>query len=281
MGHYQCPLVSGEFRPGPLSGERGLTTVADGDIAMNSGQAATKTKSKRKAKGKPAEGGSKPRMVTVYIMGKRHTVPEHATIMRSIEYAGHQIIRGAGCREGFCGACATIFRLPGDYKIHTGLACTTLVQDGMSLTQIPSVPVEKAIYDIEKLTPDVATIQKYYPVIFRCVACNTCTKACPQGLQVMDYVQAAIRGDIAAVMDLSFDCVCCGLCALRCPSDIVQHKVGILSKRLYGRYLRKESPELAVRNREIHDRIFDSEYEELMSMDREELEKKYEERDFE
>ena len=81
------------------------------------------------------------RMVTVYIMGKRQSVPEHATIMRAIEYAGNQIVRGAGCREGFCGACGTIFRLPGDYKIHTGLACTTLVQEGMSLTQIPAVPI--------------------------------------------------------------------------------------------------------------------------------------------
>ncbi len=92
-------------------------------------------------------------MVNVYIMGKRHVVPEHATIMRAIEYAGHQIIRGAGCREGFCGACGTIYRLPGDYKLHTGLACTTLVKEGMSLTQIPSVPMEKAVYDLEKLTP--------------------------------------------------------------------------------------------------------------------------------
>ena len=42
---------------------------------------------------------------------------------------------------------------PGDYKLHTGLACTTLVKEGMALTQIPSVPMEKAVYDLEKLTP--------------------------------------------------------------------------------------------------------------------------------
>ena len=60
-------------------------------------------------------------MVTVYIMGKAHKVPAEATIMGAIEYAGYQIKRGAGCREGFCGACATVYRLPGDYKIYTGL----------------------------------------------------------------------------------------------------------------------------------------------------------------
>ncbi|MCJ7565025.1 MAG: 2Fe-2S iron-sulfur cluster binding domain-containing protein, partial [Candidatus Aminicenantes bacterium] len=48
-------------------------------------------------------------MVTVYIMGKAHRVPADATIMGAIEYAGYQIKRGAGCREGFCGACATVY----------------------------------------------------------------------------------------------------------------------------------------------------------------------------
>jgi succinate dehydrogenase/fumarate reductase-like Fe-S protein len=221
------------------------------------------------------------RMVTVYIMGKRAVVPEHATIMRAIEYTGQQIIRGAGCREGFCGACGTIYRLPGDYRIHTGLACTTLVKDGMSLTQIPAVPMEKAIYDLEKIEPTVDTIKKYYPAIFRCVSCNTCTKTCPQGLQVMDYVNAAMRGDIAEVADLSFDCVSCGLCALRCPAEIVQHKVGILARRLYGRYLRKESKELDARIEQIRNGDFDGEYAEMMAMGKEALSEKYYARDIE
>ena len=220
-------------------------------------------------------------MLTVFIMGKRARVPEGSTIMRAIEYTGQQIIRGAGCREGFCGACGTIYRLPGDYRIHTGLACTTLVKEGMALSQIPSVPLEKAVYDLEKLTPDVDTIKQLYPSTFRCVACGTCTKACPQGLPVMDYIQAAMRGDIAEVMELSFDCVSCGLCALRCPAEIIQHKVGVLGRRLYGRYLRKESKELDVRLKEIEDRLFDKEYAELMSLGREALSERYYARDME
>ncbi|CAH2603051.1 4Fe-4S dicluster domain-containing protein [Rhodovastum atsumiense] len=220
-------------------------------------------------------------MVNVYINGKRHVVPEHATIMRAIEYAGHQIIRGAGCREGFCGACGTIYRLPGDYKLHTGLACTTLVKEGMSLTQIPSVPMEKAVYDLEKLTPDVTAILQVYPVTFRCVACGTCTKACPQGLPVMDYIQAALRGDVAAVADIAFDCVGCGLCALRCPAEIIQHEVGILSKRLTGRYLRKKSNELNDRIEEIQSGKYDVEYRSLEAMDKSALAKLYYARDIE
>lgn len=220
-------------------------------------------------------------MVTVYIMGKAHKVPADATIMGAIEYAGYQIKRGAGCREGFCGACATVYRLPGDYKIYTGLACTTLVEADMWLSQLPVIPAQKPIYDIEKLEPDVTAFQKLYPEIFRCLACNTCTKACPQGLEVMDYIQAAIRGEIEKVMDLSFDCLSCGLCAIRCPAEIVHYNVGLLGRRLYGRYLAPKSPELEQRLKEIKQKKFHKEYKEMMALKRDELKKKYYARDTE
>ncbi|MCR4299024.1 MAG: 4Fe-4S dicluster domain-containing protein [Gallionella sp.] len=221
------------------------------------------------------------RLIPISIMGKAYKVPAGATIMGAIEYAGHQIIRGAGCREGYCGACATLYRLPGDYKIYTGLACMTMVEEGMTLAQIPYVPAEKAIYDIEKLKPNVSAIQEMYPSVFRCVACNTCTKSCPQGLQVMDYIQAAKRGDIATVMDLSFDCVVCGLCMLRCPAEITQPLMAIMAKRLYGRYLRKDSPELAERVKAVESGVYDAEYLELMSMNRKDLSDRYYARDSE
>ena len=238
---------------------------------------ATKKGAKKKLEKKEA----KKEMITVYIMGKAHKVPADATIMGAIEYAGYQIKRGAGCREGFCGACATVFRFPNDYKIYTGLACTTLVEDGMYLSQLPAIPAQKPIYDINKLQPSVTTFQKLYPEVFRCVACNTCTKACPQDLEVMDYIQAIKQGNIEKAMDLSFDCLCCGLCAIRCPAEIVQYNVGLLAKRLFGKYLSLESKELDKRIKEVKSRKFDKEYKELMKMKKEELKKKYYERDTE
>jgi formate hydrogenlyase subunit 6/NADH:ubiquinone oxidoreductase subunit I len=244
---------------------------------------ATKVEAKKKPEKKTKAKAEKPeeKLVTVYIMGKAHRVPADATIMGAIEYAGYQIKRGAGCREGFCGACATVYRLPGDYKIHAGLACTTLVEDEMYLTQLPSVPAEKPVYDIKKLAPTVSTFQKLYPEVFRCVACNTCTKACPQDLEVMDYIQAAMRGDIEQVMDLSFDCLSCGLCAMRCPAEIVQYNVGLLARRLYGKYLSPESKEVNKRIREVKKNAFDKEYKELMRMAEDKLKKKYYDRDME
>ncbi len=231
-------------------------------------------------KQKKKETASK-EMVTVLIMGKAHKVPADATIMGAIEYAGYQIKRGAGCREGFCGACATAYRLPNDYKIYTGLACTTLVQEGMWLAQLPAIPAQKPVYDMNELKPDVTAFQKIYPEVFRCVACNTCTKACPQDLEVMDYIQAAKRGDIAAVMDLSFDCLSCGMCAIRCPAEITQYNIGILGRRLFGKYVRKESKQLGIRIKEVKEKKFDKEFKELMKLSKEEIKKKYYARDTE
>ena len=244
-------------------------------------QKTAKKKPAEQAKSKSLKKDAKKAMATVYIMGKSHEVPADATIMGAIEYAGYQIIRGAGCREGFCGACATVYRMPGDYKIYTGLACTTLVEDGMWLSQLPAIPAQKPVYNIDKLDPNVATFQKIYPEVFRCVSCNTCTKACPQDLEVMDYINAAMRGDIEAVMDLSFDCLSCGLCAIRCPSEIVQYYVGLLGRRLYGKYLSKESKQLKKRIKEVKERKFDKEYKEFKTMKKEELKKKYYDRDIE
>lgn len=223
----------------------------------------------------------KAKMISLYIMGKKYEVPEGSTIMGALEYAGYQLKRGCGCREGFCGACATVYRTTDDYKIKTGLACQTVVEPNMYLAQIPFFPANKALYDLDELEPSISTFQEVYPETFRCVSCNTCTKACPQDLEVMDYIQALIRGDIAKAADLSFDCIMCGLCAARCPAEIVQYNVAVLARRLYGKYLSKKGEYLESRLKEIKEHKYDKEIEEFMHMDRESIKKKYYARDIE
>ena len=80
-----------------------------------------------------------------------------------MEYAGYQLIRGCGCRGGICGACGTVYRFPGSYKIEVGLACQTIVQPNMYLAQIPFFPATKSVYDIEKIKPNIETLVKAYP----------------------------------------------------------------------------------------------------------------------
>lgn len=223
----------------------------------------------------------KQKLINVFIMGEAQKVPTGSTIIMAFEYAGYQLKKGIGCREGFCGACATVYREKGDYKLQGGLACQTVVTEGMSLVQIPFVPAEKPIYDMDKITPDINTIKELFPTVFRCVSCNTCTKACPQDIEVMDYIQALKRGDIARTADLSFDCIRCGLCALRCPSEIVQYNAATLARRLYGKYLAKRSPELEKSVSEVEKGKYNKELKELSKMDRKKLTEKYYSREIE
>ena len=105
--------------------------------------------------------------VKVYILGEGFDVPEGSTIISALEYAGFQLTVGVGCREGFCGACGTLYREKGDYKLKAGLACQTVVTDGMNIAQIPFVPAEKPIYDINKVEPDIEAFKTLYPILFR------------------------------------------------------------------------------------------------------------------
>ena len=110
------------------------------------------------------------RTIPIYILGKRYEVPETLTLMKAMEYAGFRFIRGAGCRGGICGACPTVFRKAGDYKLHFGLACQTVVEPNMYLTQIPFYPANRASYHLENIEPTAESIHALYPELFRCVS---------------------------------------------------------------------------------------------------------------
>ena len=213
--------------------------------------------------------------VTIYIMGKAYRVPENLTIMKAMEYSGFKLKRGVGCRGGFCGACATVYRIKGDYRVQEGLACQTVVQEDMYLSMIPFYPAIKKSYDLEELSPEENVLMHLYPEINRCLGCNTCTRSCPQDLEVMNYMNSAIRGDIARVASLSFDCIMCGLCASRCPAELVQHNVGILARRLYGKYMLPEADHLQKRLEEIEEGVREKQVEQLMKKSRDELKRLY------
>ena len=219
--------------------------------------------------------------VEVFIMGKSYKVPAGLTIMKALEYAGYRYIRGCGCRAGFCGACSTIYRIENEQKLGFDLACQKVVEDKMYLVQLPFVPASKAEYNIDKLDTKESTILEIYPEIARCVSCNTCTKSCPQDIEVMKYIQRAVRGDITKCAEISFDCIQCGLCAMRCPADIKHYHVSQLARRLRGKYLDIRSKNLTQRIKEIENRKYDSEIEKLMKMEKKEITELYKNRTIE
>ena len=218
---------------------------------------------------------NKKEMIPIFIMGKKYMVPETLTIMKAMEYSGYRFIRGCGCRDGKCGACATVYRTPDDYKIKVGLACQTVIEKDMVLTQIPFYPANKSRYDMEKLEPEMSALMELYPELNRCVSCNSCGKICPQDLQVMEAMASVMRGDIKKVAELSFECIMCGLCASRCPSEIVQYNIFMLCRRLFGKYILLEDENLKNIVKEINDGKFDSELKEIKSLNKDELRKRY------
>ena len=117
-------------------------------------------------------------LIPIYIMGKRYEVPRGLTIMKAMEYAGYKLVRGVGCRGGFCGACATVYRTAGDYRLKVALACQTVVEPEMYIAQIPFFPAERALYELDELEPTFETLVQIYPELLRCLSCGTCTKSC-------------------------------------------------------------------------------------------------------
>lgn len=217
--------------------------------------------------------------IPIYVMGKKYEVPETLTIMKAMEYVGFKFIRGAGCRGGICGACPTVYRKAGDYKLLFGLACQTVVEPNMYLTQIPFYPANRAVYNIEEIEPTAESIYSLYPELFRCVACNNCTKACPMDVEVLDYISALQQGDIAKAAELSFDCIQCGLCASRCMGELPQYHIAQLARRLYGKYLQPRAEHLKQRVEEIQSGKYDKILDDLTKMTEEELEQRYLERE--
>ena len=191
------------------------------------------------------------KMVNVFLFGKRYEVPESLTIMKAMEYAGYQLVRGCGCRNGFCGACATIYRIKGQQELKTCLACQQQVEEGMYVATLPFFPLVKQVYDINKIKPTQQIMMQLYPEIYSCIGCNACTKSCTQELNVMQYIAYAQRGEYEKCAEESFDCVMCGVCSSRCPAGISHPQVAVLARRLTGKYLAPKTEHLINRVAEI------------------------------
>lgn len=226
------------------------------------------------------ERGRNTPYVNIFVFGKKYKVPYDLTIMEAMEYAGFRFTRGSGCRQGLCGACATLYRMRDNYNLKSTLACQELVKDGMYILMVPYSPAKKATYNIKEVKPSANVILEYYPEVAKCLACNTCTKVCPQSLEVMDFVQASLRGDFKEVSELSFECIDCGLCAIRCPAEIVPYLVARFARRIYGRHIVGIAEDVEKRRKEIEKGIFDEELEEISKLNLSKLREMYSKRDF-
>lgn len=220
-------------------------------------------------------------MVNVFFFGKKYEVPANLTIMTAMEYAGYKLVRGCGCRNGFCGACATIYRIKGDNELKACLACQTKIENNMYVATLPFFPLEKQLYDIEKVSTTQQVMMQLYPEIYSCIGCNSCTKACTQGLNVMQYIAYAQRGEFEKCAEESFDCVMCGVCSSRCPAEISHPQVALLARRINGKYLAPKSQHLEDRVNEIAQGKFESLIQDIMNKPLAEIKELYNNREIE
>lgn len=255
--------------------------------------AKTTVKTKAKAKVKPTKELIKSvasgdttippkdaKMIPIYIMGKEYEVPETLTVMKAIEYSGYKYTRGCGCRGGICGACATFYRFVGDYKLRAGLACQTVVAEGMIIVQVPFFPSNRSVYDIDAISGDPhEELRRLYPEVFKCVGCGTCTRTCPMDIDVMDYIALMKRGDLKGAAHKSFDCVMCGLCAARCPAQISQFTAAMFVRRLYGKHILPKAEHLETRFKEVSDGKYEKILKKLTKTSQEDVQKLYVERE--
>ena len=215
------------------------------------------------------------RFVTIYFNGEVYKVPEGLTVMKALEYAGIRFIHGSGCRGGFCGACPILYRLPGDYKFRVGLACQTAVVDNMHISLIPYVPIVQPKIKRRDMKPSPGYVIALFPELSRCVSCNACSKACPQGLSPMDAVQSILRGDLVKAAALTFDCISCGLCSLRCPAEIRHYLVFRTVGRIVGLFYTPRVQTIERRIKEIEEGRYSKALEILVSKGADELRRIY------
>jgi len=197
----------------------------------------------------------RPRMVSVEIAGKTYQVPEGITVIKALWYTGQEVIRGAGCLGGFCGA------------------CSTAVEDGMSFTMVPPFPARKATYQMADLKDPKQDLFTLYPEAPLCRNCNACTEACPQSIDVREGVWRAVFGDFKAVSEMFMDCVMCGLCVPVCIADIAPNLVALYASRAQGVFFTEKPERLHHRIEEIEHGRYDTEWKRILKMNEQELTK--------
>ena len=220
-------------------------------------------------------------MVNVYFFGKKYSVPGDLTIMTAMEYAGYTLTRGWGCHPKLFGVSSHSPPLTGKNEPKTLLVCQRQVQEGMYVASIPFFPTDKRTYEIENLKADQRVMMELYPEIYACIGCNACTKACTQSLNVMQYIAYAQRGELEKCAEESFDCVGCGCCSVRCPAGISHPMVGLLARRLTGKYIAPKSEHLEKRVTEIKEGAYDELIEAIMHKPITEMKELYNHRDIE
>lgn len=185
--------------------------------------------------------------VTIHFRGETITAHRGETLLQALWNSGHHLIDHVGCLGGACGACSGTFTDPATGEPRSALACQLMVRDGLhfrftTLTELPA-----PTYRSDALRPDLAGLLACHPETVRCRSCEACTLVCPQQIDVMGAVLAAIQGRLAATAEHGLSCVSCGLCMVVCDVGIAPQLVMAFARRSVGAAETAADPTLAAR----------------------------------
>jgi len=198
-------------------------------------------------------------LISVTISDRSCHVPHGITAIQALWYAGERPIKGIGCLGGSCGACVFSYRIGQDPTVKTGLACQTLVEEGMQYAFSPQPVKPGAAYTLQELQPVREQLAKFYPEARRCTNCMACNWVCPQGIDARAMVRRATAGDFTNSAERYTTCIMCGLCATVCDVGIAPQRVGLFAHRAVARSLPPPATLLA-RIEEIRSGGFEAEW---------------------
>jgi len=157
-------------------------------------------------------------------------------------------------------------------RLRNGLACQTLIEDGMSFyLNFSYYPNRKVVYDLDRLSDPKQDLFKLFPEASLCRNCNACTEACPQGIDVRDGVWKSVFGDFQKVSEMFMDCVMCGQCVPVCIADIAPNHVALYASRAQGARLTPAPDNLTRRVNEIRSGKYADDWKKILGMNEEEL----------
>jgi ferredoxin len=207
-------------------------------------------------------------MLSVLINDRSCQIPQCVTAIQALWYAGQRHVKGLGCLGGSCGACVFSYRIGNDPTIKTGLACQTLVEEGMQFTfpPQPSPVIMKpgASYTLQDLQPTKAQLIKFYPEARRCTNCMACNWVCPQLIDARSLVRCSTADDFNTAAERYTTCIMCGLCATVCDVGIAPQRIGLFAHRAVGRTLEVPT-QLVARIEQIRSGDYDAEWPAVMA----------------
>ncbi len=206
-------------------------------------------------------------MIQIHVDGRPLQVPEGVTVVQALWHAGHELIRGIGCLGGVCGACTFNYKKEGELGPKSGLACQTLVSQGMSFSMPASIPQSRPSYSLNGQEDLQTAFFNTFPTSRRCVRCSACTMVCPQKIDVQGGVVRSLTGKFPEISEMFYNCIMCGLCEAVCDVSIQPNLIGLYARRLTGVRLLSIPGNLTSRVQEVESGHYEPIWKELSQKD--------------